>query len=246
MADELQRSPRRVHDLLRSAIRDGVLAPGEPMDESVLSAGFATSRNSVREALRMLVEEGLVRRERGRGTVVVNGMVDIKLGDLMPEGTRPPMRRHEGRETLRTRLIESRVVPATRVLRHRLQTEEDTVFMVEHLLYLNTTPIMVRLAYNLISERPDTEADPDLDVWWTVSDRGGVFERRFGARFGRFDEYFQAVTCDSRTAELLGVALGSPVLLYESVVLDADGRPREVAYVHFRGDLVSASINRSA
>jgi GntR family transcriptional regulator len=245
MTDDLQRSPRRVHDLLRSAIRDGVLSPGEPIEESELSAGFATSRNSIREALRMLVGEGLVRRERGRGTLVVNGMVDIKLGDLMPEGTRPPMRRHAGPEKLRTRLIESRVVPATPVLRHRLSTDEESVYMVEHILFLEKTPIMVRLAYNLISERPET-TDPDFDVWWTVSDRQGVFERRFGSRFGQFDECFQAVTCDSRTADLLEIPIGSPVLVYESVVLDDAGRPREVAYVHFRGDLVSASINRTA
>jgi hypothetical protein len=55
---------------------------------------------------------------------------------------------------------------------------------------------------------------------------------------------FQAVACDPGTAELLEIDTASPILLYESIARDDTGRPHEVAYHHFRGDAVAASINR--
>jgi GntR family transcriptional regulator len=46
--------------------------------EAELSEEFATSRNTVREALRLLVERGLVRRRQGAGTLVVSATPIVK------------------------------------------------------------------------------------------------------------------------------------------------------------------------
>jgi DNA-binding transcriptional MocR family regulator len=89
---DLQTSPWRVHNLLRTGIRDGLYPPGHIFDEARLGRELGSSRNSVRQALQMLAQERLVVRERGRGTVVTGAMIDIKLGDLMPDGSRPPLR----------------------------------------------------------------------------------------------------------------------------------------------------------
>ncbi len=49
-----------IADALRNAILSGELAPGTPLVETALAAQFDTSRGPLREALRQLVEEGLV------------------------------------------------------------------------------------------------------------------------------------------------------------------------------------------
>ena len=46
--------------------------------EADLSEEFATSRNTVREALRLLVERGLVRRRQGAGTAVISSAPTVK------------------------------------------------------------------------------------------------------------------------------------------------------------------------
>ena len=46
--------------------------------EAELSEEFATSRNTVREALRLLVERGLVRRRQGAGTLVISAEPIVK------------------------------------------------------------------------------------------------------------------------------------------------------------------------
>lgn len=49
-----------VHALVRGAIMDGRLAPGETMSQVVMAQELAVSRTPLREALRMLQSEGLV------------------------------------------------------------------------------------------------------------------------------------------------------------------------------------------
>lgn len=55
---------------LRAAIVDGSLPQGEKLREIALAQRLGTGRSAVREALRQLVQEGLVQHEVHRGTFV--------------------------------------------------------------------------------------------------------------------------------------------------------------------------------
>jgi GntR family transcriptional regulator len=46
--------------------------------ETELTEEFATSRNTIREALRLLVDRGMVRRRQGAGTVVISATPDVR------------------------------------------------------------------------------------------------------------------------------------------------------------------------
>ena len=59
-----------VTDRLREMIYERSLPPGERIDELGLSARLGTSRTPLREALKVLAHEGLVRLGPGRGAVV--------------------------------------------------------------------------------------------------------------------------------------------------------------------------------
>jgi DNA-binding GntR family transcriptional regulator len=56
--------------VLRSAIFDGVLAPGTPLVEKAIAANLDISRAPVREAIRMLSQEGLVESIAYKGSRV--------------------------------------------------------------------------------------------------------------------------------------------------------------------------------
>ncbi len=76
MAPEETIAPRyqQVADVLKRAILSGDFADGAQLPtESVLTERFGVSRFTVREALRRLQAEGLIRRRRGSGTVVERG-----------------------------------------------------------------------------------------------------------------------------------------------------------------------------
>ncbi|MCA0448478.1 MAG: GntR family transcriptional regulator [Proteobacteria bacterium] len=62
--------PAKAVDALRQMILDGELPPGARLSERALGERLGVSRTPLREALRMLASEGLVRHEPNRGAVV--------------------------------------------------------------------------------------------------------------------------------------------------------------------------------
>jgi DNA-binding GntR family transcriptional regulator len=60
----------QVATALRGLIVDGTVAPGTHLGEGPVSQQLGVSRNTVREALQILVSQGLVRREIHRGAYV--------------------------------------------------------------------------------------------------------------------------------------------------------------------------------
>ena len=62
---------RRIRDYLYSEIRSGRLSPGQSLPtEARLAESLGMSRNTIRQALSELQEEGMVDRVQGRGTFV--------------------------------------------------------------------------------------------------------------------------------------------------------------------------------
>jgi DNA-binding GntR family transcriptional regulator len=74
---------QEVADRLREQIAAGVLAPGAWIDEQALTEQFGISRTPLREALKVLVAEGLVRLEARRGCFV-NQLTERDLDEIFP------------------------------------------------------------------------------------------------------------------------------------------------------------------
>lgn len=72
-----------VASLLRDAIFDGQLMPGSFVDEAALCSQWSISRTPLREALKVLTAEGLVRHEPRRGCFV-NEVTEQDLDDIFP------------------------------------------------------------------------------------------------------------------------------------------------------------------
>ncbi|GAA3127886.1 GntR family transcriptional regulator [Planomonospora alba] len=67
---------------LRRRVLSGEIPPGTALPEQELSAAYGVARPTVREALAVLVHEGLLRRERNRSAQVVE-VTEADLDDLM-------------------------------------------------------------------------------------------------------------------------------------------------------------------
>ena len=72
-----------VADGLRARIFEGLLAPGSFIDEAALCADLAISRTPLREALKVLAAEGLVRHEPRRGSFV-SQVTEQDLDEIFP------------------------------------------------------------------------------------------------------------------------------------------------------------------
>ncbi|CAH0342887.1 GntR family transcriptional regulator [Rhizobium sp. CECT 9324] len=71
----------RLAEQIRDKLIAGELRPGQRLSEAALSAGLDVSRNSLREAFRLLTKEGLLRHEPNRGVFVatpsMSSIIDI-------------------------------------------------------------------------------------------------------------------------------------------------------------------------
>src|SRR3954464_5796970 len=68
---------------LRQRIFDGELAPGTFLDEATLAQAMSISRTPLREALKVLTAEGLVRHEPRRGCFVAE-VTEQDLDEIFP------------------------------------------------------------------------------------------------------------------------------------------------------------------
>lgn len=75
---------QEVAERLRRLIYSGDLAAGARVDEKALAARFGTSRTPLREALKVLHAEGLVRLDPRRGSTVAGELTPGDLDDLFP------------------------------------------------------------------------------------------------------------------------------------------------------------------
>lgn len=103
MASDRASLSKVVSEQIRSRILDGKLRPGERLVEDRLSAELGVSRVPVREALRVLSTEGLVRLEPNRGASVADVSAET-VADLVEVRTllealnaRLAARRHDPR-----------------------------------------------------------------------------------------------------------------------------------------------------
>src|SRR5438093_1605142 len=77
-------SLRRTYDLLRSSLHHS-LAPGASLVEEELVQTLSSSRNTVRAALQLLAQEGLVSRGPKVGTMAL-GSIILPFNDLLDVG----------------------------------------------------------------------------------------------------------------------------------------------------------------
>ena len=105
MTDRIQQTvPYSVQaaDIIRSRILGGEYAPGHRLSEVELSASLGISRSPLREALRLLANEGLVKVVSGRG---------VSVADFTESEVRELIEIREALDVLAVRLAAERATP---------------------------------------------------------------------------------------------------------------------------------------
>lgn len=224
---------RRIAGVLRRQILRGAFGSGLLPDERALGVEFAASRNAVRDALRVLADEGLVERRRGVGTVVRSRPYRHPIDELA--GLAEALRRH-GRVENRVRAAHR--LPAPPAVAHRLQLLPDhEVVYLERLRLLDGQPVSLDCTYlapevgTPLLRLPRRELE-DNDVFHLI-------ETVCGHPLGTADVTVQAVTADAATARVLGMPAPGALLLVERLTRLGGGRPVDLEYLHVRGDRIS-------
>jgi GntR family transcriptional regulator len=235
---------RRIADDLRRAIEAGELTPGARLpSERDLATRYGTARNTAREAIRLLADEGLVTAEHGRGVFVRRESPLIRLGNdryshkYRESGLSPFLLEcaKQGKTGRFEVLSIERIQPPGSVAQSlRLPANEKSVLSRENVFYADADPVHRVTTYIpwTIAEGTgllEPEVPHPYGIHGILEDRGHVMTRlreSVSGRMPRGDE-----------ARYLQLPAGVPVLDVTHVSIDQNGRPYELTRFVMRSDL---------
>jgi GntR family transcriptional regulator len=228
---------QRIGDELRRRIFDGELAVGDAVpSEAQLAGEFAASRGTVRQALAALRVEGLIGGGRGRPPVVRSTVASQPFDTFVSFTS---WARQLGR-TPGQRTIEVARRGAGEVAADALDLAPgDPVVEVLRLRLLDRRPAMLERA-TFIEEvgRLLFDFDPDGgSIYAHLTDRG--------VDLATARHTFDAVAADAVDADLLGIAVGAPLLRERRRAVDGTGRPLELGDDRYRPDVVTFTIENA-
>ncbi len=215
--------------MLRQAIHTGAYDEGLPAEHE-LAAAFLFSRNTIREALAVLKNEGLIDRGRKVGTHVAQRRYDHGLDALL--GLKETFTGH-GEVRNEVRAATSVTAPPSVANRLRLQPDQSVVF-IERLRYLGELPLSLDLTYLAPDIGKLVVAHP-----LETHDIFALIEQVSGQRLGAATLALEAIPADAHSAATLQVPDGAPLLMLERRTSLDDGRPVDLEYIQMRGDRIT-------
>jgi GntR family transcriptional regulator len=220
---------RSIADDLRRRLEGGQFGAARLLpSESELSEQYAASRVTVRRALEVLRDEGLVDSRQGFGWFVATDPLRQTLGRL---GTIERQLADEGVESTR-RVLDFRFVPAPPRARQVLGC--DTVLRVRRLNLADGEPFALVTVwcpedYGAELSRADVERNP--------------FYELLGIPLGGATQTIGAAAASAADAELLGVPVGSPLLRCERTTRSASGEAVLLSEHVFPGHLTEFEVD---
>ena len=219
----------QLRETLRQSIENGRYKHGDALPtEAELESQFNISRITVRRAIIDLVNEGLLSRERGRGTYVSKPKITQKLNYItswaetvigmgMSVKTIDCIIEYVVAPSWVARLL---VIPTgqevTRISRVRCADAEPMCIMTNHLLS-DYVP-------GLVEDGLQSES-----LYETL-------ENRYHFVLGKAEELVEAVLADEHQAKVLKICKGAPLLSVTRVTYDVHDVPFEVVKAVSRAD----------
>lgn len=208
----------QIAENLKREITEGTLKPGDRLDNELdLTERLGVSRPTVRQAVQRLVDQGLVVRRRGLGTVV----------------TTPRILRSVALTSLYDDLFVAGRHPATTVLGVTEAEADDElaatlslppgspVLFVERLRLADGTPLALMHNYLPAGMLGSEPAD--------ALGKAGLYEllRKRGVQLQAGEQVIAARKTTAHEAKLLEAPRGATVLTMTRTTFDQDGRPVE-------------------
>lgn len=220
---------------LRQNIQESLFKVGDRLPtETELSERFGVNRHTLRRAMEVLRNEGIVDVERGRGTFVVSAPITVPIG-----------KRVRYNESLKAQALQPQwevlqavEMPAdAKVAAHLEIAIGAPVVLYERLSLAEGIPI------SLSSSHFPSDRFPGLVTFCqTYRSISQMLQTEYGCDHLRRSTRLSARLARAKDARLLRMPATKPILLSESVNVDQAGTVIEYGVTRFRGDRMELVI----
>jgi GntR family phosphonate transport system transcriptional regulator len=220
---------RQIEQILAQEIETGIFAEGQQLPtEAELAARFAVNRHTIRRAVGMLSDRGLVRVEQGRGSFVRENVLEYMIGrrTRFTENVRRANRSPSGRMLSMTRekaglsLSEDLGVPQGALVVH-LRTMGE----------VDGRPVSHGDDYFPVKLFEDFE-----EAYVRTPSITKVMEHHGYGDYERARTKVTAGMPDATDADVLGIPRTRPVLIVDAVNVAPDGKILQASNVRYAAD----------
>jgi GntR family transcriptional regulator len=203
--------------ILRGQISAGVFRPGDRLpSEAQLCERYGVSAMTVRRVINILVGQGVVIAEQGRGTFVKPLRLETATFDLDTL-----QRLFRGEEPANVQLLQARIASATARTARKLAIEAGrrTVF-IRRLIFQGEDPLLLHREYVIYDPtRPIVEAELEVTALHGLFSGGGESAMKRG------DLTIDATVLTEEEAALLHSEVGAAAFRLEHIFYDFHDRP---------------------
>ena len=219
----------QLYEILRDTLLRGDWQPGDMIPpEPELIRRYSVSRTTVRQVLDMLVNEGLIYRQQGRGTFVAHPTVEQALvriisftEDMRQRGFRPS-----------TEVLSTGLVAAPPDIAERLEIEPgDELVRLERLRLADGEPMSVEESHLVHRYCPGV-----LKGDYASNPLREALERDYGIRWLHARQVIRAIPAPGDLARTLSIPPGSDLLNIERVSYSQQNTTIEFLRIYYRGD----------
>ncbi len=226
---------RRIADELEQSIARGTYEPGSKLPGEIdIAERFGVNRHTVRRAIAALAQRGIVRAERGSGTYIEQRRIPYPIRSR----TRFSEIVGGAGHAVGGRLIAHAVEEADPHLAKQLKLKAGTpVLRLERLRHADRVPICIGSTWL------EAARFPGAPRVYGASNSITRMLAHFGVRnYARKSSHVTAAIAEAADAAVLRIAIGRPLLVVDSVDVDADGAPVLTTHARFAADRLELVI----
>ena len=224
-------------NILRQKIEAGELSENQVIpSERELESLYNISRTTIRQAIDVLIRQGFLYREHGRGTFVS----PLKLQKGIQELTSfSEDMRNRGLEPGQT-ILDIRHIPLPEFVGRKLELPKDTktVLRIERIRLGNNSPMGIQDSYLALPEGKTITLEE-------LSEKGSIYailREKFNIIPTEAEETLEVTVATKREADLLQIKEGAPLLLSERILWSQYRQAVEYVKILYRGDRYKYTI----
>jgi GntR family transcriptional regulator len=226
---------QKIQNAIRKRIEAGHLRTGDSVDsERDLAKIHQVSLMTARHALASLEREGVVERRRGIGTFVA--APKIHFNKLMSYTEQMASRSL----TASSKVLFAKIIYDEQEIVARLAIPPNSgIIKLERLRHSSDEPFALETCYFSSSEFPDLLSAP-----LARESLFKILERDYNVELGYADEEVDATAADPRTAELMSIPRGAPLLRIRQLIYSTKGKAIMYVLACYRSDRHKLLIRR--
>ncbi|MBA4493451.1 GntR family transcriptional regulator [Paenactinomyces guangxiensis] len=218
----------QVKDILLDRIRSRAWPPNTliPTEQELIEE-FKVSRTTIRQAISLLVQDGLLEKKQGRGTIVKSPQLVGSLGRL---------------KGFAEEVLEKGLVPHSKLIRSELSDkfyhekqmlglpEDAKVLVVERIRFADQTPVALeRTCWPEAIGNILVKHDFNKAQYYEILEKENYFLKRA-------KEKISAINATIYEADLLGIRPGEALLEMTRLSFGLDDKPMEYTQTKYRSD----------